>query len=276
MNRWILTHARLAFWLWTVPSLALLVWYAARNEGEGLMTAYALFVLWEAAGFWGINGFLCGWARRPAFRAMDEYCDPEPLLELCRMVLKQNPKSLFYRVFEGYALALLGRRREAEDSAHMAAEQPRLWKNPPLLAVWLTQLPPEDPERERGELAHGTAGPPGSLPKSGLSWPGPGQRDRAAQIQEARPELEPLLLADLEQAGCTREQVAGPHGAGDLLPAPGVGEQGPGASVLCGCPRGTAGSPYGGGADAVPPIRKGLRQAGDNVLPVRLGFLPFG
>ena len=45
MNRWILTHARLAFWLWTVPSLALLVWYAARNEGEGLMTAYALFVL---------------------------------------------------------------------------------------------------------------------------------------------------------------------------------------------------------------------------------------
>lgn len=61
MNRWILTHARLAFWLWTVPSLALLVWYAARNEGEGLMTAYALFVLWEAAGFWGINGFLCGW-----------------------------------------------------------------------------------------------------------------------------------------------------------------------------------------------------------------------
>lgn len=36
MNRWILTHARLAFWLWTVPSLALLVWYAARNEGEGL------------------------------------------------------------------------------------------------------------------------------------------------------------------------------------------------------------------------------------------------
>ena len=94
MNRWILTHARLAFWLWTVPSLALLVWYAARNEGEGLMTAYALFALWEAAGFWGINGFLCGWARRPAFRAMDEYCDPEPLLELCRMVLKQNPKSL--------------------------------------------------------------------------------------------------------------------------------------------------------------------------------------
>ena len=48
MNRWILTHARLAFWLWTVPSLALLVWYAARNEGEGLMTAYALFALWEA------------------------------------------------------------------------------------------------------------------------------------------------------------------------------------------------------------------------------------
>ena len=201
MNRWILTHARLAFWLWTVPFLALLVWYAARNEGEGLMTAYALFVLWEAAGFWGINGFLCGWARRPAFRAMDEYCDPEPLLELCRMVLKQNPKSLFYRVFEGYALALLGRRREAEDSAHMAAEQPRLWKNPPLLAVWLTQLPPEDPERER-LVRRLSPQKRAVLARTGT------MRDRAAQIQEARPELEPLLLADLEQAGCTREQVA--------------------------------------------------------------------
>lgn len=208
MNRWILTHARLAFWLWTVPSLALLVWYAARNEGEGLMTAYALFVLWEAAGFWGINGFLCGWARRPAFRAMDEYCDPEPLLELCRMVLKQNPKSLFYRVFEGYALALLGRRREAEDSAHMAAEQPRLWKNPPLLAVWLTQLPPEDPERERGELAMERLIRRLSPQKRAVLARAGTMRDRAAQIQEARPELEPLLLADLEQAGCTREQVA--------------------------------------------------------------------
>lgn len=114
MNRWILTHARLAFWLWTVPSLALLVWYAARNEGEGLMTAYALFALWEAAGFWGINGFLCGWARRPAFRAMDEYCDPEPLLELCRMVLKQNPKSLFtgcLRAMPWLCWAGVGRRR---------------------------------------------------------------------------------------------------------------------------------------------------------------------
>ena len=139
---------------------------------------------------------------------MDEYCDPEPLLELCRMVLKQNPKSLFYRVFEGYALALLGRRREAEDSAHMAAEQPRLWKNPPLLAVWLPQLPPEDPERERGELAMERLVRRLSPQTRAVLARAGTMRARAAQIQEARPELEPLLLADLEQAGCTREQVA--------------------------------------------------------------------
>ena len=127
---------------------------------------------------------------------------------ICAQVLKQNPKSLFYRVFEGYALALLGRRREAEDSAHMAAEQPRLWKNPPLLAVWLTQLPPEDPERERGELAMERLVRRLSPHKRAVLARAGTMRDRAAQIQEARPELEPLLLADLEQAGCTREQVA--------------------------------------------------------------------
>ena len=33
MNRWILTHARLAFWLWTVPSLALLVWCPLGSGG---------------------------------------------------------------------------------------------------------------------------------------------------------------------------------------------------------------------------------------------------
>lgn len=208
MSRWILTHARPAFWLWTTPALALLVWYAAGSEGEGLTAAYALFVLWEAAGFWGINGFLCGRARRPAFRALDEYCDPEPLLALCRMVLEQNPRSLFYRVFEGYALALLGRREEAEASARLAAEQPRLWKSPPLLAVWLTQLPPEDPERERGEQALERLGRRLSPQKRAVLDRARTARERSAQLQEAPPELEPLLLADLEGAGCTREQVA--------------------------------------------------------------------
>lgn len=46
--------------------------------------------------------------------------------------------------------------------------------------------------------------PKAGCPGQGRDHAGPG----AAQIQEARPELEPLLLADLEQAGCTREQVA--------------------------------------------------------------------
>ena len=90
----------------------------------------------------------------------------------------------------------------------MAAEQPRLWKNPPLLAVWLTQLPPEDPERERGELAMERLVRRLSPQKRAVLARAGTRRDRAAQIQEARPELEPLLLADLEQAGCTREQVA--------------------------------------------------------------------
>ena len=90
----------------------------------------------------------------------------------------------------------------------MAAEQPRLWKSPPLLAVWLTQLPPEDPERERGELAMERLVRRLSPQKRAVLARAGTMRDRAAQIQEARPELEPLLLADLEQAGCTREQVA--------------------------------------------------------------------
>jgi|GEM_PF-2697088 len=208
MRQWILTHARLTFWLWCLPSLILLVWHAAGMEGEGLLTAYAFFVLWVAAGVWGINVALCGWARKPAFQALDEDCDPEPLLKLCRSVLKQNPKSLFYRVFEGYALALLGRREEAEASAHMAAEQPRLWKSPPLLAVWLTLIPGEHPERERGEQALDRLGRRLSPKKRAVLDRARTMRERSAQMEEEPAGLERQLLADLEQAGCTREQVA--------------------------------------------------------------------
>lgn len=101
-------------------------------------------------------------------------------------------------------------------------------------------------------------------------------RDRAAQIQEARPELEPLLLADLEQAGCTREQVAAHMALGTYYQRRGLENKAQEHLSFVVARGGRLAVRTGGGADAVPPIRKGLRQAGDNVLPVRLGFLPFG
>ena len=40
-------------------------------------------LVWIVAGVWVVNGG-AGLLRRPALRALDEDCDPEPLLELCR------------------------------------------------------------------------------------------------------------------------------------------------------------------------------------------------
>lgn len=207
MRTWILTHARLAFWLWSLPAAALLLWCATQIGGSALLTLYFLFITWVMVGFSVING-LSVLARRPAFRALDEGCDPTPLLELCRTVLKQNPRALYYRVFEGWALALLGRKEEGARSVRQAAESPRLWKDPQLLAVWLTLVPADDPLYTKGEAALEPLSRRLPPQKRAVLEQAKTMRARVAQVEAAADELEPLLLADLARASCLREQVA--------------------------------------------------------------------
>lgn len=207
MRTWLLTHARAAFWLWSLPAALLLIWCATQFGGSALLILYFLFITWVMAGFSAING-LSALARKPAFRALDEGCDPEPLLDLCRTVLKQNPKSLYYRVFEGWALSLLGRGDDAAEAARLAAEQPRLWKDPRLLAVWLTPVSPGDPLYAKGEAALARLSRRLSPKRRAVLERAETMRARAAQAETAAPELEPLLLDDLARASCTRERVA--------------------------------------------------------------------
>jgi len=152
MAAFIAAHARLSFWCAMVPGFAFLFWGLSRfGSGAGLWL-YAVFVVWAVAAFVFINRQawrLC----RPALDTLDHRCDPEPLLEVCRMVLRQNPDSLYFRVYEGYALNLLGREEETRQSAERAGANPRLWKDPHLLLVWSAALSPEDPRQERAVAA---------------------------------------------------------------------------------------------------------------------------
>lgn len=207
MKNLILTHARPIFWLWCLPGAIFTVWCATWMEGSSVTVLYCLMIFWIIAGFWLING-LAWKARRPAFWALDENCDPEPLLDLCRTVLKQNPKSLFFRVYECYSLFLLGRLEEAEQSAALAAGNSRLWKRWGLLLVWSATLSEDDPQQKPAQetlenlsrCLHGKR-------RKTLEQVLTARRDLVL-LPQAQEELEPRLLLALERASCTREQVA--------------------------------------------------------------------
>lgn len=207
MKNFIIAHARPVFWVLALPACLITLWCATWMEAGAVAGLYCLMVVWIMAAGWGVNS-LAWLACRPALRALDENCDPEPLLELCRAVLSQNPKSLYFRVYEGWAFALLGRREEAEQSAALAQGNPRLWRNLPLLLVWSAALAPEDPRLERVEETaerrlRRLKGKRRTAAALALAL----RRD-TAQLGEAPDDLEARLLQTLDRAACTREQVA--------------------------------------------------------------------
>lgn len=205
LEKQLLTRAMAVFWIWCLPGTAGCLWLAlARPDLE--VTPYTLWCLWVVLGVWGINGWV-GLMRRPALRALDEACDPLPLLELCQAVIRQNPGVVSWRVLEAWALALLGREKEALASAGLVEGRWKLRRSPALVLTWCAVLPPDDPRRKetlsrmsRGLLAGKKFR---RAAREMLDW-----SETVAKLGEGAPELEPLLLERLERAGCTREQVA--------------------------------------------------------------------
>lgn len=63
-----------------------------------------------------------------AGRALDEDCDPEPLLALSQRILAQNPKSITFAINAALALILLNRREEALALLKPLDGKKRLWK----------------------------------------------------------------------------------------------------------------------------------------------------
>lgn len=207
MRTFLLTRARLAFWLWCVPAIVwVLAGAAVHLNGWVLLLWYLLAVCWIVGGAAIIN-LQTVFTLRPALAALDNHCDPEPLLELSRTICRQNPDSLLFQVHEGYALSLLGRIKEASQVLDQAGHHPRLAKDPRALLIWSVSLPSGDP-RQTWAAEQLTALKSKMRPKQrALVDRVLNHRRSFALMQAAPPQLEPLLQQDLEQAGCMREKV---------------------------------------------------------------------
>ena len=207
MKWYLLTHTRKLFRVWLILGIAGLI--------AGLIlrpdlpyTLFLLYMVWVLAGFCGGNLFARAMLTQ-ALRTLDETCDPEPMLEVSRAIVKQNPNSCGNRVYEAWALSLLGREEEALEAANQAEKRPRrLWKNPLLLLIWSSTLPEEDPRREKAEEALETMAQRGPKKQRALLRLALDVRKRDSQVAQAPEELESALITAVEQANCTREQVS--------------------------------------------------------------------
>lgn len=208
MRNFLLTRARTAFWIWSAPAiLALLSCAASGLKGWALLTGYLLAIAWILVG-WVVINFQPRIAMRPALAALDNRCDPEPLLELCRTVCRQNPDSLLFQVYQSWALSLLGKDKEALPVLDRVANHPRLTKDALALLAWSAALPSGDPRQEWAAEKLTALKPKMRANQRALVDQVINQRRSFALMQAAPPQLEPLLQQDLERAGCLREKVA--------------------------------------------------------------------
>lgn len=133
MKAWIVDHARGFYWGMVLCFAA----FAAALVLTGLAPwlAFLIYMICSFAGILAVN-FLAYGDLRAAIKALDQDCDPDPLLELSQSVLRQNPKSLLYGVYEAFVLLHLNRRPEAAERLAPLEKDKRLWKNPGLLQVY--------------------------------------------------------------------------------------------------------------------------------------------
>lgn len=207
MRTFLLTRARPAFGLWCVPAiLCVLAGALSGMKGWALLIWYGVAVCWILAGAAIIN-FQALIALRPALAALDNRCDPEPLLELSRTVCRQNPDSLLFQVYEGYALSLLGRIKEASQVLDRAGSHPRLAGDARALLIWSAALSSADPRQEWAAEKLTALKPKMGAKQRALVDRVLNQRRSFALMQAAPPQLEPILQQDLERASCRREQV---------------------------------------------------------------------
>ncbi|OUQ76894.1 hypothetical protein [Flavonifractor sp. An100] len=207
MKWYVLTHIRKLFLVWVILGIVgLIVGLTLRPDLPN--TLFLFYMIWVLAGHCGGNLFARSMLTQ-ALRTLDETCDPEPLVEVSRAIVKQNPKVCGNWVYLAWALTLLGREEEALEAANRAERRPRrLWKNPLLLLIWSSALPVDDPRREKAEEALEAMTRRGPKKRRALIRLALDVRKRDSQVTEASQEQESALIAAVEQAGCTREQVS--------------------------------------------------------------------
>ena len=213
MKWYVFTHIRKLFLVWVILGIVgLIVGLTLRPDLPN--TLFLFYMIWVLAGHCGGNLFARSMLTQ-ALRTLDETCDPEPLVEVSRAIVRQNPKTCANWVYLAWALTLLGREEEALEAANRAERRPRrLWKNPLLLLIWSSALPEDDPRREKAEAALEAMTRRGPKKRRALIRLALDVRKRDSQVTEASQEQESALIAAVEQAGCTREQVSAHLGLG--------------------------------------------------------------
>lgn len=204
MRIFVVTHPRMSFWLAMVPGLLAVIAGLSRFGVGAAIPLYLVFMLWTMGSFVWINKQAVNLRRQP-MEELDRNCDPEPLLELCRGVLRRQPEALWYRVYEAYCLTLLGREDEARESALLAQGNPGLWKNPGLLLVWSACIPMDDPRQDA--VMRALSGLKMNAAARALTIRTLNERKAMRELDQAPEELEQTLLAQLEQAVSQREKL---------------------------------------------------------------------
>lgn len=203
MRDWITTHARAAYWIWVALSLPVVA--LLRAGGFTFPAIYAVCLCWIAGGWFLIN-FGVSRRLRAAVRTLEQDCDPEPLLELCRTVTAQNPKSALYRLNGGFALLALGRREEAAAELAGLEDNRRIWKNSSMaLSYCSCRLDLAEDLEEAGAWLDRLEAHADKKPATVRMLEG--QRACLALRRGETQGLEPIFLAALERAEAARFQV---------------------------------------------------------------------
>ncbi len=251
MRNFLLTRARTAFWIWSAPAiLALLSCAASGLKGWALLTGYLLAIAWILAG-WVVINFQPRIAMRPALAALDNRCDPEPLLELCRTVCRQNPDSLLFQVYQSWALSLLGKDKEALPVLDRVANHPRLTKDALALLVWSAALPSGDPRQEWAAEKLTALKPKMRANQRALVDQVINQRRSFALMQAAPPPAGAFAPAGSGAGRVPAGEGGSPYGAGGLLLPAGEMAAGADASGICAGQCQQAACPHPGGGTAV-------------------------
>ena len=204
MRDWIAGHARAAYWIWVALCLPLVG--VLNALGLPLLAVYLVCLCWIAGGWFLIN-FGVSRRLRAAVQTLDQDCDPEPMLELCRTVLRQNPKSVIYRLNGGFALLALGRREEAAAELAGLEGNRRIWKNSSLaLSYCSCRLDLAGDLEEAAAWLDRMEAHADKKPATARTLEE--QRACLALRRGETQGLEPIFLAALERAATARMQVA--------------------------------------------------------------------
>ncbi|WP_215656243.1 hypothetical protein [Pseudoflavonifractor sp. MCC625] len=224
IRRWILERARVGAWIWM--GLGLLGLAAAEMLYDGWQLPLLLFWVW-VIGYMDVISILTIKELRHQMARLDQTCDPAPLLAWCRSVLRQNPGSTRYRVYEGFCLLLLGREVEALSTLEQVEGRRKLWRQPDSFLLYVAcRSDLSDPGTAGQWLEQGRRA-------ARRKWLGRKTLEKALKEQELclalrqgqTEGLEGAMKACLEKASSLRLRVAWHYELGQLFRALGRPEE---------------------------------------------------